>query len=328
MPRRNTAVRCGVDADHDFSSQARHVRPRRLPARPRRQRLRLDRRRDAVLRRARRLRRRRRQLRRHRRRLLGLGRRATRAASPRPSSATGWPRAATAPTSSSPPRSAQHPRYKGLSGATIKAAAEESLRRLGTDYIDLYYTHFDDPTVPVEEIVTALDELVTDGQGPRTSPPPTSRPSGSRSPWTSPTARASPATSRSSRTTTWSPATPTRARSQDIAARAGLAAVPYFALASGFLTGKYRAGHDGRQRAGRGRAAEHLETERGREVLAALDDDRRRRTAPRSPPSRWPGSPPSRPCRADRLRPHGRAAPALLAVADLPDRDWTLTRLA
>lgn len=57
-----------------------------------------------------------------------------------------------------------HPDFKGLSADTIKSAAEESLRRLGTDYIDLYYTHFDDPSVPVEEIITALDELVTVGK--------------------------------------------------------------------------------------------------------------------------------------------------------------------
>ncbi|NEE53172.1 aldo/keto reductase, partial [Streptomyces sp. SID8455] len=57
-----------------------------------------------------------------------------------------------------------HPDYKGLSAATIKGAAEQSLRRLGTDHIDLYYTHFDDETVPVEEIITALDQLVKDGK--------------------------------------------------------------------------------------------------------------------------------------------------------------------
>ena len=52
----------------------------------------------------------------------------------------------------------QHPEYPGLSAANIKAAADASLRRLGTDRIDLYYTHFDKPEVPVEEIIGALDE--------------------------------------------------------------------------------------------------------------------------------------------------------------------------
>jgi aryl-alcohol dehydrogenase-like predicted oxidoreductase len=58
----------------------------------------------------------------------------------------------------------QHPDYQGLSAATIKAAADASLRRLGTDHIDLYYTHFDKPEVPVEEIIGALDELVRAGK--------------------------------------------------------------------------------------------------------------------------------------------------------------------
>ncbi len=104
----------------------------------------------------------------------------------------------------------QHPEYPGLSAANIKAAADASLRRLGTDHIDLYYTHFDKPEVPVEEIVGALDELVRAARS-GTSPPPTSPPSGSPPPWTSPTVRASPGTWRSSPTTTWSRGTPTRA---------------------------------------------------------------------------------------------------------------------
>src|SRR3954452_1651971 len=38
-----------------------------------------------------------------------------------------------------------HPDFKGLRAETIRKAAEASLRRLGTDHIDLYYSHFDDP---------------------------------------------------------------------------------------------------------------------------------------------------------------------------------------
>jgi aryl-alcohol dehydrogenase-like predicted oxidoreductase len=56
----------------------------------------------------------------------------------------------------------QHPEFRGLSAANIKAAADASLRRLGTNYIDLYYTHFDQPEVPVEEIIGALDEASVD----------------------------------------------------------------------------------------------------------------------------------------------------------------------
>jgi aryl-alcohol dehydrogenase (NADP+) len=52
----------------------------------------------------------------------------------------------------------------GLSAANIATAAEDSLRRLGTDYIDIYYAHHDDESVPLEESLTAFNELVTAGK--------------------------------------------------------------------------------------------------------------------------------------------------------------------
>ena len=57
----------------------------------------------------------------------------------------------------------QHPEYPGLSATNITAAAHASLRRLQTDYIDLYYAHYDDPSTPLEETVHAFDRLVVDG---------------------------------------------------------------------------------------------------------------------------------------------------------------------
>ncbi|MFC0597464.1 aldo/keto reductase [Streptomyces palmae] len=45
----------------------------------------------------------------------------------------------------------------------VRGYAETSLRTLGTDYIDLYYPHFPDPTVPIEETVGAVAELIGDG---------------------------------------------------------------------------------------------------------------------------------------------------------------------
>lgn len=52
----------------------------------------------------------------------------------------------------------------GLSAANIAAAAEDSLRRLGTDYIDIYYAHHDDDEIPLEESLSAFNELVTSGK--------------------------------------------------------------------------------------------------------------------------------------------------------------------
>ncbi|MER6472898.1 aldo/keto reductase [Streptomyces collinus] len=164
----------------------------------------------------------------------------------------------------------QHPEYQGLTAANIKAAADASLRRLDTDYIDLYYTHFDKPEVPVEEIIGALDELVRAGKVRHIA---ASNISPER-------LRASldfsdreglaryvalqPHYNLVSRETYEGPL-------QDLAAAEGLAAVPYFALASGFLTGKYRPGTQV-DSARAGSAAKHLQSERGQKVLTALDE--------------------------------------------------------
>jgi aryl-alcohol dehydrogenase-like predicted oxidoreductase len=53
---------------------------------------------------------------------------------------------------------------KGASRNYIMTAVEGSLRRLKTDYIDLYYQHTPDPSVPIEETLRALDELVRQGK--------------------------------------------------------------------------------------------------------------------------------------------------------------------
>lgn len=164
----------------------------------------------------------------------------------------------------------QHPDFKGLSAANIRAAADASLKRLGTDYIDLYYTHFDQPDVPVEEIIGALDELVKAGKVRQIA-----------------ASNISPERLKASlefsereglaRYVALQPHYNLVSRDtyegelQALAERAGLAAVPYFALASGFLTGKYRPGVTVDSARAEG-AAKHLATERGQKVLAALDE--------------------------------------------------------
>ncbi|MGW1609459.1 aldo/keto reductase [Streptomyces sp. NPDC002285] len=164
----------------------------------------------------------------------------------------------------------QHLDFQGLTAANIKAAADASLRRLGTDHIDLYYTHFDKPEVPVEEIVGALDELVRAGKVRHIA---ASNISAKR-------LEASLAFSDREGLARYVALQPHynlvsrdtyEGELQDLAEREGLAAVPYYALAAGFLTGKYRAGTavDSPRAQGAGR---HAQTERGRRVLAVLDE--------------------------------------------------------
>src|SRR5262245_9826550 len=56
------------------------------------------------------------------------------------------------------------PALKGLSPATIRAAVDGSLKRLGTDYIDLYYAHADDTDTPLEDTLRAFDDAVRAGK--------------------------------------------------------------------------------------------------------------------------------------------------------------------
>jgi aryl-alcohol dehydrogenase-like predicted oxidoreductase len=163
-----------------------------------------------------------------------------------------------------------HPQRKGLRAATVKAACEDSLRRLRTDRIDLYYTHFDDETVEVSEIITALDDLVRAGKvreiGASNISP--ERLAASLA-FSAETGRAryaalQPHYNLVSRDTYEGPLSA-------LAEQHGLAVMPYYALGAGFLTGKYRAGQPV-EGARAGRVSQYAGTERGQRVLAALEE--------------------------------------------------------
>ncbi|MFE1798532.1 aldo/keto reductase [Streptomyces sp. NPDC059517] len=218
-----------------------------------------------------------------------------------------------------------HPAYKGLSPANVKAAAEASLRRLRTDHIDLYYTHYDDPSVPVEEFLGALDELVRSGKVRAIA---ASNISAER------LQESLDASDREglvryvalqaqyslvSRDTYEGPL-------QEVASRGGLAAVPYYGLASGFLTGKYRAGADvDSPRAGA--AGKHLASERGQRVLTALDEVAEERGAELATVAlAWLASRPTVAVPLASARTPSQL-PALLSVADLTLTDTDLTKL-
>ncbi|MFJ9606441.1 aldo/keto reductase [Kitasatospora sp. NPDC101176] len=162
-----------------------------------------------------------------------------------------------------------HPGARGLGAANIKASAEGSLRRLGVERIDLYYTHQDDDT-PVEEFVTALDELVREGKVRAVA---ASNIGAERLAESLAFAEreglagyvaVQPHYNLVSRGTFEGPLA-------EVVARHGLATVPYYALASGFLTGKYRLGGTGVDSARAEGAARYLDDPRGPKVLEALD---------------------------------------------------------
>ncbi|MEV0981474.1 aldo/keto reductase [Streptomyces sp. NPDC049915] len=219
----------------------------------------------------------------------------------------------------------QHPEYRGLSAANIEAAADASLRRLGTDHIDLYYTHYDQPDVPVEEIIGALDELVKAGKVRHIA---ASNISAER-------LRASLEFSDReglARYVALQPHYNLVSRDtyegdlQDVAAGAGLAAVPYYALASGFLTGKYRPGASvDSPRAGG--AAQHLNSERGRAVLTALDEVAQAHDVPVATAAlAWLAAQPTVAAPIASARTTDQL-PALLGVAELTLTDVELARL-
>ncbi|MEU4091225.1 aldo/keto reductase [Streptomyces sp. NPDC026673] len=163
-----------------------------------------------------------------------------------------------------------HPAFKGLKAATIKAAAEESLRRLGTDRIDLYYTHFDDPETPVEEIVGALDELVREGKVRHVA---ASNISPERLAASLEFADREGLTKYVALQQHYNLVEREQYEGplREVVEAHGLASVPYFGLARGFLTGKYRPGVTVDSPRAEGAGA-YLESERGPRVLAVLDE--------------------------------------------------------
>ncbi|WP_431958877.1 aldo/keto reductase [Actinacidiphila sp. bgisy160] len=167
-------------------------------------------------------------------------------------------------------KAGSHPDFKGLKAATVKAAAEESLRRLGTDRIDLFYTHFDDPGTPVEEIVGALDALVREGKVRHVA---ASNISPERLTASLEFAEREGLTKYVALQQHYNLVEREQYEGalREAVEAHGLASVPYFGLARGFLTGKYRPGVTVDSPRAEGAGA-YLRSERGPRVLAVLDE--------------------------------------------------------
>jgi aryl-alcohol dehydrogenase-like predicted oxidoreductase len=159
----------------------------------------------------------------------------------------------------------EHP----LAAGEIAAAAERSLRNLQTDTIDLYYAHWDDPTTPLEETLTAFDELVRAGKVRYIA-------ASNYSPERLTEARRISAELGTAPYVALQPHYNLMERPvyedalRDAVAGLGMGTLPYYALAKGFLTGKYRAGEQVDSVRAEGAAA--YVGERGDRVLAALSE--------------------------------------------------------
>jgi aryl-alcohol dehydrogenase-like predicted oxidoreductase len=158
---------------------------------------------------------------------------------------------------------------KDLSAKWILEEVENSLRRLQTDYIDLYQSHWPDPTVEQEETLSAYDRLIKAGKV---------RHIGASNYDARQLAEALKLSEEKGlpRYQTLQNEFNLYTRDkyegavQDLVVKEGLSCIPYYALAAGFLTGKYRSESDfGKSPRGKG-AGKYLD-DKGKRILAAMD---------------------------------------------------------
>jgi aryl-alcohol dehydrogenase-like predicted oxidoreductase len=163
------------------------------------------------------------------------------------------------------------PEKTGLAGKYIRQAVEDSLRRLQTDYIDLYQAHRDDDQTPLEETLSTFDDLIKEGKV---------RAIGASN---YSAARLSEALKVSeqnglARYETLQPEYNLYDRKEyesgleQVAKENGLGVINYYSLASGFLSGKYRRPEDAsKSQRGQGVVEKYL-NDRGLRILQMLDE--------------------------------------------------------
>jgi aryl-alcohol dehydrogenase-like predicted oxidoreductase len=132
------------------------------------------------------------------------------------------------------------PMHRGASRRWIMQAVEGSLRRLGTDYIDLYQLHTPDPQTPMEETLRALDDLVTQGKVRYLGSSQLKGWQIADADWIARSSGRAPFVSAQNKLSLLEQAT--LAEVLPACEHLGLGLLPYFPLASGLLTGKYRRG--------------------------------------------------------------------------------------
>lgn len=161
---------------------------------------------------------------------------------------------------------------RGLAPANIQAACEDSLRRLRTDVIDLYQAHEDDPAVPLEDTLGAFARLIEQGKV---------RAIGASNYSAARLAEALDVAARHGlpRFETLQPEYNLVDRAgyeaglEPLVRAHGIGVIGYYALASGFLSGKYRSEADAEKSPARGaQVVTRYLNPRGKRILAALDD--------------------------------------------------------
>ena len=162
------------------------------------------------------------------------------------------------------------PDKKGLSRSYIKAEVEESLKRLKVDTIDLYQSHRDDTATPMEETLQTYAELILEGKV---------RAIGASN-FTAARLKQALDTSRRNNLPRYEVLQPKynlydRAEFEDsleeLCLKEEVGVIPYYALANGFLSGKYRSAADFGKSAARGSRMGSYLNERGLKILTALD---------------------------------------------------------
>jgi aryl-alcohol dehydrogenase-like predicted oxidoreductase len=164
----------------------------------------------------------------------------------------------------------QMPDGKGLKRDYIFHSVEDSLRRLQTDHIDLYQSHEDDPSTPLEETLGAYAELIKQGKV---------RAIGASN-YSADRLAESFKISQQHGLPRYECLQPKynlceradyEAALEPLALKEGIGVIPYYALASGFLTGKYRSESD-LSKSPRGGGVKKYLNDRGFRILAALDE--------------------------------------------------------
>ena len=161
------------------------------------------------------------------------------------------------------------PGKKGLSRKYILRSAEDSLKRLQTDYIDLYQSHADDPDTRLEETLEAYAQLLEQGKV---------RAIGASN-YTAERLSQAQQVSKTDGLPSYQSLQPHynlydradyEGTLEPVCRENGLGVIPYFALASGFLTGKYRSESD-LSKSARGQGVKKYLNDRGMRILDALD---------------------------------------------------------